>query len=69
MLAKMLSVKEVAILLGVKRITIYGWVSERRIPFIKVGARTMFDPREIERWLEVTTVREGESSPGQRRRR
>jgi len=69
MLTKLLSVQEVAILLGVHRVTIYDWVSQKRIPFVKVGARTMFDPREIERWLEESTVREGESSLARRRAR
>jgi excisionase family DNA binding protein len=58
-LTKLLSVKELAILLGVHRVTIYDWVSQRMIPFVKVGARTMFDPREIERWLRERSFPEG----------
>ncbi len=64
MLPKLLSAHEVAVLLGVHKVTIYDWVSQRRIPFVKVGGRTMFDPREIERWLEGSTVREQELSQG-----
>lgn len=60
MLAKLLNAHEVATLLGLHKVTIYDWVSQRRIPFVKVGGRTMFDPREIERWLEGSTVREQE---------
>ena len=61
-MAKLLSVQEVATLLGLHKVTIYDWVSQRRVPFVKVGRRTMFDPREIERWLEGSTVREQELS-------
>lgn len=31
--------------------TIYLYVSEKRIPHIKVGTRTLFDKEEIDRWL------------------
>ena len=31
-------------------------VSERRIPFVKVGRRTMFDLRLIDNWLDDNMV-------------
>jgi len=67
MIPEMLGIKELSARLGLPVGTLRNWVSERKIPFTKVGGRTLFDPREIERWLEATTVREGESRPGQRR--
>lgn len=36
--------------------TIYTWVSQRRIPFVKVGRRTLFDPKDIKAWIESQKV-------------
>ena len=36
--------------------TIYIWVSQRRIPFVKVGRRTLFDPKDIKAWIESKKV-------------
>jgi excisionase family DNA binding protein len=63
MIPQLLSVKELAARLGLAEYTVYEWVSEKRIPYTKVGRRTMFDPAEIARWLEQHTVREQHPSP------
>ena len=47
-MAKMLSVPEVAAILGVKEPTIRKWVQERKIAFVKIGAFVRFDPDYIE---------------------
>ena len=54
----LLSVAETAERLGIAVQTLRNWISQKRVPYIKVGRRTMFDPREIERWLSLHTVRE-----------
>ena len=36
--------------------TIYHMVSQRRIPFVKVGRRTMFDVQLLDDWLDRHTV-------------
>jgi len=64
MIPSLMSVKDLAITLGIAEDTIRHWVSERRIPFVKVGRRTLFDPREIGRWIEANTVRERGELPG-----
>lgn len=38
-------------------------VRKRKIPFIKIGRRTLYDPRDLERWIDgqkepVKTVKE-----------
>jgi excisionase family DNA binding protein len=53
---KLLSVAETAELLNVKKSTIYAWIHERRLPFIRVGRLPRFRPEAIEQWLENNTV-------------
>ena len=50
---RFLSVPEVARLLGVSPHTVYGMISERRLPFryVKFGRRVLVDRRELERWV------------------
>ena len=48
---KLLSVKEVAELIGVQPSTIYQWTHQRFIPHIKVGKLVRFNADDISRWL------------------
>ena len=43
--------EEAAKLLGIQPATIYTWVSRRKIPFVKVGAKLKFRPSSLEEWL------------------
>ena len=45
---------EVADFLGVKKNTVYHWVHSRKIPFYKMGSRTMFRITELDAWIEKT---------------
>lgn len=51
-LPKFLKVKEVAALLRLSPRTVYDWVSQRKIPFRKVGDRTIFYLDEILEWTK-----------------
>jgi excisionase family DNA binding protein len=53
---RLLGIKETSAYLGIQVDTIYRMVSQRRIPFVKVGRRTMFDLRLIDDWLARHTV-------------
>jgi len=53
---RLLSTKELSEYLGVKEHTLYIWVSQRRIPFVKCGRLTKFDLRAIDRWIEGNTI-------------
>jgi excisionase family DNA binding protein len=57
--SKLLSVSELAELLGISIPTVYAWVSKGRLPCVKLGTRTMFDPVEIARWVNERSRREG----------
>ena len=48
---QLLNVDECASYTRLSRFTIYTFVSKRRIPFIKLGRRTLFDRADIDRWI------------------
>tara|TARA_R110002126_G_scaffold146224_22_gene292196 strand:+ start:10926 stop:11099 length:174 start_codon:yes stop_codon:yes gene_type:complete len=51
-----LSVDEIADYLGVKRDTVYKWISERDLPAHKIGRLWKFKKAEVDTW-----VREGKA--------
>lgn len=63
-MADLLSVSEVARRLGVSVHTIYAWAAEGRLPLVKLGKRTLFDPDEIQRWVSERSFRESRGFPG-----
>jgi len=59
MLKKYLNVKELSRLTGLKQSTIYQWVNQRKIPYIKLGKKVLFDPDKINKWIDENTVKVG----------
>lgn len=55
-LPKLLDVSGVAEHLGVSDRYVRRLVAERRIPFVKWGHYIRFDPKEVAKWLETSTV-------------
>lgn len=53
---RLISIQEAAKRLGISKHTLYGWVSKRRIAFVKVGRRTLFQPLELDRFVEKHSV-------------
>lgn len=62
----LLTVKDVAIRLHVKEKTIYAWVSQGKIPAVKINGVIRFDDKEIEAWLQKCQVLVG--APAQHRK-
>ena len=54
---RIVSIEELSEYLGMPKGTLYHWVSQRRIPFVKLGRSTRFDMREIDGWLASRTFR------------
>lgn len=52
----MIGVDELAEYIGVKKFTLYSWVCQRKIPFVKCGRLTKFDLRDIDKWIKVNTI-------------
>ncbi len=54
---KLLTVKEIAEYLQVKRSTIYQWTHQNYIPHIKIGNHLRFKLRQVDKWLEKKEVK------------
>ncbi len=50
---KLLNVSQLADILGLKKITIYEWVRNNKIPFIKLGKRVLFHPSDVEEFIKT----------------
>lgn len=53
---RLLSVREAGIYTGLSTHTLYTMVSQRRIPYVKVGRLTKFDVELLNAWLKQHTV-------------
>ena len=65
---RLLTVKMAAAYFGLPVHTIYFWVETRRIPYVRIGRRVLFDRRSIEAWLagqriEAKTVPQAHDEP------
>ena len=58
MSARLMSVKELSGVLPLSVNTLYCWVSQRRIPYVKCGRLTRFNLSEIQRWLADNSFKE-----------
>ena len=52
----LLSVEEAADYLGLSVHTVYGWVSQGRIPYVKMGRLTKFRKEDLDRFILANTV-------------
>ena len=57
LLPRLFSVREAATYLGLSPYTLYTMVSQRRIPFVKMGRLTKFDRVEIDKWIVAHSVK------------
>jgi excisionase family DNA binding protein len=64
-----LSVEEIAVYLGIKRDTVYRWISERNLPGHKIGRLWKFRKEEIDEWVKSGGAAEPESqNPASRKK-
>lgn len=47
----MISVREAAQMLGIAPSTVYRFVHQQRLPFIKIGSRVLFDLDDLSEWV------------------
>jgi excisionase family DNA binding protein len=52
----LLSVKQVAEALGSHPQTIYSWVTEGKLPHLRIGSRVKFDGHVIADWLDKRSL-------------
>jgi len=53
-----LGIEELAEYLGLTKGTLYVWVCQRRLPYLKIGKLLKFDIIEIEQWLKDKRIKE-----------
>lgn len=53
---RLLDIQQVATYTGLSVHTLYTMVSQRRIPFVKVGRLTKFDLRLLDEWIAKNTM-------------
>ena len=51
------NIQQAATYLAVSVSTLYGWVWQRRIPFVKMGRALRFDPSDLENFIETSKQR------------
>ena len=54
---RLFTVREAARYLSVSVSTLYGWVHQRRIPFVKAGRALRFDLADLDRFIESNRIR------------
>ena len=59
---RLINKKELAEYLRLSIYTVDAWVSQHRIPYIKMGRRVLFDLDEIDKWKENRKVASEESA-------
>ena len=55
---RFLGIQELSEYLGLTKGSLYVWVCQRRIPYLKVGKLLKFDIIEINEWLKDKRVKE-----------
>lgn len=53
----LLTVEQTAAYLGVSLLTIYDWISQRKVEHIKAGRAVRFKRDTLNKWIEKQTVR------------
>ena len=53
---RLINIKELSEMIGVKNDTLYRWVSQKRIPYVKAGRLTKFDLEAIDEWIKDSSV-------------
>jgi excisionase family DNA binding protein len=54
----LLDVRELSELTGLSPYTLYSWINQRKIPYVKVGRLVRFEPKKIEKWIEENSVKQ-----------
>ena len=53
---RLLTIKEASEYLGISANTLYSWVSQKKIDYVKIGRLTKFDLRVLDRYIDNNSV-------------
>ena len=59
-MSKLLTMDQASEYLGVSKLTLYGWVSARKLSYIKVGRLVKFKQDQLDKWIDQRTVKGGD---------
>jgi excisionase family DNA binding protein len=52
----LVSIEEAAKMLGLSKFTLRRWTAQRRVPYVRLGRRIVFDPRALASFVTANTV-------------
>ncbi len=53
---RLITIKEASEYLGISVNTLYSWVSQKKIDYVKIGRLTKFDLRVLDRFIDNNSV-------------
>ena len=53
---RLLNIREVSEYLGLSTNTLYTWISQKKIPYVKMGRLSKFDKKDLDKWIESKKV-------------
>ena len=53
---RLINITELSQMIDIDVGTLYHWVSQRRVPFVKVGRLTKFDIEAINKWIKEKSI-------------
>ncbi len=53
---RLMNINDLSKHLGVQVSTVYSWVSQKKIPYVKMGRLVKFDAKDIETWVDEKKV-------------
>ncbi len=56
-MSRLLTMDETSEYLGISKLTLYGWVSARKLGFVKVGRLVKFKQQDLDKWIDQHTVK------------
>ncbi|MBS0160911.1 MAG: helix-turn-helix domain-containing protein [Nitrospira sp.] len=56
-MSRLLTIDEASEYLGISKLTLYGWVSARKLGFVKVGRLVKFKQQDLDKWIDQHTVK------------
>jgi excisionase family DNA binding protein len=59
-LRRLITAKEASQYLSLSTDTVYRMAALKKLPYLKIGDRVLFDVKALERWIEKHTIREKE---------
>jgi excisionase family DNA binding protein len=55
-MCKLLTMDQASEYLGISKLTLYGWVSARKLRFVKVGRLVKFKQQDLDKWIDQHTI-------------